>query len=333
MFRDLPIHRPHNQELTPPDAVSVDLRADFNGSNWWSAEADGRWAGPEIESTVEIPTLSPGRYQLCLDVVDEIAPSIIDGTICTFDRQPVALYREGTGVPTVLRAEIEVSTAYLLHVIQLRFPEVHAPAEFGSADSRLLSLRLRRLWLTRIGDATTDPASASVHSGLSNRGAPALNSSQQAARKALAAAALDTPSKRNLLSSVSWDDNIEDLFTLNQRLAAPPGGVSIAFAAYAPWHFRAMQQLEASAAQPLAPLLPGIDPIRGTPSWALEFANERPGALYRLLRNQLARLQGVDCVIFFDCSSTVSRMLRRALSDVGVCCILLDLLDELSIDM
>ena len=142
------------QDVPLPAAAQVDFRADITGRNWWGAEADGRWAGPEHESSVFVPAVQPGQYELRIDIADEIAADIIDGTTCTFDRQPATLTRDNAGVPVTLRARVEVPATHRLpfHVVKLLFPRLHSPVEFGSGDTRMLAVRVSQIALSRAGE-------------------------------------------------------------------------------------------------------------------------------------------------------------------------------------
>ena len=42
----------------PLQAITVDMRDEIPGNNWYHAEVDGRWAGPGLVSTLQLPVLA-----------------------------------------------------------------------------------------------------------------------------------------------------------------------------------------------------------------------------------------------------------------------------------
>ena len=133
--------------------VVFDLRSEFAGDNWYYAEADGRWAGPGEVSSLKIPPLSGGRYEALFDVVDAMAPDILQGMEVSFNGTPLALSHEGDGYPALARAEFDADQAAdLPHwEFQLKFPRLVCPADSGSDDERKLAIRLRSVRL-RLAD-------------------------------------------------------------------------------------------------------------------------------------------------------------------------------------
>jgi len=134
------------------DGLEIDMRTEITGGNWWRPESDGRWAGPENESSLLIPALGFGRYVVAINIVDEIDAGIIDEMGFTFNRQAVELNRESHGLPVSLTAEIEISDEYRFPFWSLKFsfPRLASPAQFGSPDQRMLAIRVKSVRLTRV---------------------------------------------------------------------------------------------------------------------------------------------------------------------------------------
>ena len=134
------------------DGIEIDMRTEITGGNWWRPEPDGRWAGPENESSLLIPALGAGRYRVEIDVVDEIERGIIDDISFTFNREPVALNREGHGLPASLTAEVDVAEAYRFPFWSLKFSfsRLASPAQFGSPDQRMLAIRVKSVRLIKV---------------------------------------------------------------------------------------------------------------------------------------------------------------------------------------
>ena len=133
--------------------IVVDMTGAIDGDNWYYAERDGRWAGPHDTSTIRVPALKDGTYDLCLDVVDAKSPAILAGMTVTLNDMPLDLRHEGEGVVALVHSKF--STARLQGVpvweFAFKFPRLISPAEHGSDDLRILAVRLRSLKLTRVG--------------------------------------------------------------------------------------------------------------------------------------------------------------------------------------
>lgn len=135
-----------------PERLTVDMRAEITGGNWYHAEPDGRWAGPENESSVMIPALRAGRYELTVDVVDELEPGTIDGMEILVNGTPVAFTRESPVARTAVRATLSVNDTYKFPFwsVKFRFPKLGSPAKNGSTDDRLLAIRVASVRFVRI---------------------------------------------------------------------------------------------------------------------------------------------------------------------------------------
>ena len=88
-----------------PVEIRFDLRGDVDGQNWYYPEADGRWAGPELASTINLPVLGLGRYEVQLEVADAMKPEILDDLRAYMNETPVSLAREGKRYPALLKGQ------------------------------------------------------------------------------------------------------------------------------------------------------------------------------------------------------------------------------------
>jgi hypothetical protein len=142
-------------EHHPPTEIALDMRRDIVGENWYDAEADGRWAGPALESSVKLPPLQPGSYALELSLADAIAPDIVYGLrIEAFGTDvPFEFSHAATpaSFPIVCRAQLEIPAqpAPEPWTLGFKFPRTVSPADSGSSDQRQLAIRLSGLQLRR----------------------------------------------------------------------------------------------------------------------------------------------------------------------------------------
>ncbi len=148
--------------------IVLDLRQLIDGENWYSAEHDGRWAGPGTNSTLRLPLLPVGRYQVELEVVDAIAPEILREMKLSLNGKPltikgrhglvgpwapvVKLYRKKQRYPLLLRSDIHLlgDAAGKANYLELTFPRTISPISRGVQDSRNLAVRLKKVTITRI---------------------------------------------------------------------------------------------------------------------------------------------------------------------------------------
>ncbi len=148
-------------QIMPAEQVEVDFCKPVNGDNWYDAEADGCWAGPEKSSTLKLPKTQPGRYQIELEIVDAMAPEIVKGTKFSLngtplnfvDTQPIPLLKRLLGkkrkYPIILWANADIDPAKCNAGLELgfEFPRLISPASRGSDDTRHLALRLKTVKL------------------------------------------------------------------------------------------------------------------------------------------------------------------------------------------
>jgi hypothetical protein len=132
-----------------PSEIVIDFRDEIEGYNWYDAELDGRWAGPGKVSTVKLPALRKGRYELYLDIVDAQAPEIITDMDMSLNGNPLQTTVDGEGYPAMVFSEFAVENAAQQPVweFQFKFPKLISPAQHGSTDNRHLAIRVRTLKL------------------------------------------------------------------------------------------------------------------------------------------------------------------------------------------
>ncbi len=143
---------PESCQVVRPDAIDIDMRGDITGANWWHTEPTGRWAGPENQSSVQVPALGHGKYRLEISVVSEIDAGIIDGMRTTFNGSALPLERKGKDFPCELVAEVDVPESYRLPFwsIKFEFGKLKTPRENGLPDDRRLAIMLDHIRLTRL---------------------------------------------------------------------------------------------------------------------------------------------------------------------------------------
>jgi hypothetical protein len=149
--------------------ISLDPRKDtFTGDNWYYAEHDGRWAGPNTSSTINIPPLALGKdYEIVLDVIGSLTKEIVDGMKASINGKPINIQhpkplsawkrrfkKEKYSYPRKLRMHFSALDADNSQpwVLKLDFPKVLSPSECGgdSQDKRKLAIRLHNITLKQL---------------------------------------------------------------------------------------------------------------------------------------------------------------------------------------
>jgi len=145
-----PVLAPEPVVAAPSDReFTVDMRGEIDGDNWYYAEHDGRWAGPANVSTVRVPVLRDGDYELRLDVVDAKDKKILAGMTLALNGMDLKPKHNGRGVKGLVTARFSANDIPRRGrwELQFRFPKLISPAQHGSADARMLAIRLRSLQL------------------------------------------------------------------------------------------------------------------------------------------------------------------------------------------
>lgn len=138
-----------------PAEVRIDLRREIDGANWFAAEPEGRWAGPERESTLRFPALRRGRYEVALDIPATMDSAILAEMALALNGVALEMKADAKGVPATLRASFSTADIPTAPVWELRFrfPRLVAPATRGSDDPRTLAVHVRTVTLRDL-DAT-----------------------------------------------------------------------------------------------------------------------------------------------------------------------------------
>ena len=149
--------------------ISLDPRKNtFSGNNWYYAEHDGRWSGPNTSSTINIPPLLQGKdYEIVLDIIGSQQREIIDGMQASINGKPITIQhpkplsvwkrrfkKEKYSYPCKLRmyfSALDMDDSPLW-VLKLDFPKVISPAESGGDihDKRKLAIRLHNISIKQI---------------------------------------------------------------------------------------------------------------------------------------------------------------------------------------
>jgi hypothetical protein len=139
--------------------VMVDMRREIDGKNWYAAESDGRWAGPERLSTIRLPAMGAGKYKLEIEVVDAIDPLILRDMEVSLFGERVTLAKVGRSYPTIISGDSVGRSAPGAKTweVQFRFSGVISPAEHGSDDKRLLAVRIRSIRLRLLDENSKTP--------------------------------------------------------------------------------------------------------------------------------------------------------------------------------
>ena len=114
------------------------MRGNITGDNWYYAEADGRWAGPAKVSTIKMPSIGAGRFELLLEVVDAIELDILEGMSVSINGVMLKAIAGSPQFPKILRAEFSSQDIIPAMIWELRFefPRVVSPAEQAKMQPR-----------------------------------------------------------------------------------------------------------------------------------------------------------------------------------------------------
>ena len=123
------------------DSFELDIHEFIKGDNWYHAEDNGCWAGPNLKSTIQLPQFPPGKYQIELTIADVMSPAILDHLTATLNHLPLNLERlspssNPTAFPCALIAQFEISDSIAVSVNELRFHfiETISPSSTGGDD-------------------------------------------------------------------------------------------------------------------------------------------------------------------------------------------------------
>ena len=134
-----------------PAEFWLDFRDGVPGNNWYEAEAIGRWAGPGLESTIKLPPLVAGRYTAELEVMDAMAPELLESIEARFGdagcTKRLSRVSGDAPYPALLELDFEVAHSNALAVCSLRLlsERLYSPSESGSDDTRHLGVFVRAM--------------------------------------------------------------------------------------------------------------------------------------------------------------------------------------------
>lgn len=131
---------------------TVNMNEPITGNNWYDPEVDGRWAGPGTLSTVIMPGLVQGQYDIDLDVVDTIEPDVLAGMEMLINGSPVPLSFDWSQFPTPITARFSSEQTKAEWELSFRFPRTVSPAEQSPAnqDHRKLAVRVQSIAFTPV---------------------------------------------------------------------------------------------------------------------------------------------------------------------------------------
>lgn len=142
-----------------PVAITVNLCNEIDGSNWYHAEEDGRWAGPGLVSTLQMPPMPAGRYAIELAIQGAMQPEIVVGMQLSIGVSGVGgvqsvdlvhdFSQDGGLYPMVSKGAFDLAEQHHPWVLQLSLPGNQCPAEAGGNDTRRLGIKLQALRLNR----------------------------------------------------------------------------------------------------------------------------------------------------------------------------------------
>ncbi|WP_020210034.1 hypothetical protein [Gilvimarinus chinensis] len=145
-------------QFTAPSAglaleTLFDLREEqIIGNNWYDAESDGRWAGPGTTSTLNLPAVGQGPFELVFDIVHALDTSIVKQMQILLNGEPLNLKHKFGKLPIKrfpcqVSAQIDSaqSSQQATWHLEFRFPKTQSPAEKGSDDHRQLAIRLKTI--------------------------------------------------------------------------------------------------------------------------------------------------------------------------------------------
>ena len=134
--------------------LTLDMRGDITGRNWWNVENEGRWAGPESESSLLFPKLATGDYRLSIHVVNEIEPNFLYNFVRIFFDKNEVFFDKSTKIkpPCTLKIKVSVDNnhKFPFHTLNFIFDKMISPLQQGYSDNRLLSIRISKISFEKI---------------------------------------------------------------------------------------------------------------------------------------------------------------------------------------
>ena len=156
-------------------SIEVDLRGNIQGMGWFPAEENGRWAGPEVISTLTLSQLDAGTYKVSVEVLDAMSnaqleglklsvngnfvPSKLEilsnlkGTLAPLRRAKAKLQNIEKPYPAIVVGDFEINSIEAKNsnsTLSIEVPSVISPAASGGDDTRCLSLFIRKVSIHKI---------------------------------------------------------------------------------------------------------------------------------------------------------------------------------------
>ena len=139
-------HAPYSQDRHAAlTQLKIDLSLPIEGENWYAIESTGCWAGPELESTLIIPALIAGTYQLDLKVGNHFCD--LEKMIVTLNDQPINFLNTEFPPSMTLEAEILIKDDHPNWVLKFAFAKT-GTADEDTANNRPLALFLEMITFT-----------------------------------------------------------------------------------------------------------------------------------------------------------------------------------------
>ena len=133
------------------EKLKIDLSKQINGHNWYSAEPGGRWGGPELQSTLNIPALAVGHYRLELEIGNDYCN--LETLEVMFNKKLVTFLNSEFNSPVLLQAEIQAEKQYSFWHLSFNYSKTLPPEGDSGVDQRKLGVFLKTVNLTKISSS------------------------------------------------------------------------------------------------------------------------------------------------------------------------------------
>lgn len=141
------------QKSLVPSEMHIDMRGDITGANWYEPETDGRWAGPEIRSSLLIPSLKAGNYLFETVIIGEGRSGLVRECNIFINEKPISISYNTERLPFLISGHFSIAEDYFLPfwIIRFEFPETISPKDIDSSskDGRKLAIRVSRVSITK----------------------------------------------------------------------------------------------------------------------------------------------------------------------------------------
>ena len=127
--------------------IKIDLSKPINGDNWYDIEPTGRWAGPELESSLIFPALVAGNYQLELKIDNHFCD--LEAMVVLFNDKAVNFSNTEFPAPVILQVQVDVEENLPCWKILFKYSKTSAP-DSDIAEQRKLAIFLETVTLSKI---------------------------------------------------------------------------------------------------------------------------------------------------------------------------------------